>query len=256
MKRIRALDGPTPGLADYQEHAGDDGSYSSFRDHKYDEDGVCKNAYRELVSSLQDIQHGLCGYCEIDIIESDRQIEHVIPRSDPEQGRNHALDPTNMMVCCQGGARRSEQDPERRTNPVRDHRSCGGAKQALSDPDFIDPRTLPALPALMRVDNKGKIMADVRACQDASFDVNKVNKTIEILGLNVRRLQLAREKHWRALSENYQKHFDDPQVIQEAARMELLPGKDNRLPRFFTTSRSYFRPVAEKILEEAPQEWI
>lgn len=61
MKRIRALDGPTPGLADYLKHAGDDGSYRGFRDHRYEEDGVCKNAYKELVSSLQDIQHGLCG---------------------------------------------------------------------------------------------------------------------------------------------------------------------------------------------------
>ena len=112
----------------------------------------------------------------------------------------------------------------------------------------------------MRVGYDGRIRADAEACQDASFDVNK---TIEILGLNVERLRRAREKHWRALSENFQKLFDDPQIIQndpqiiqEAARMELLPGQDNRLPRFFTTSRSYFGPVAERILEEAPQEWI
>ena len=44
--------------------------------------------------------------------------------------------------------------------------------------------------------------------------------------------------------------------MKEAARMELLPREDNRLPRFFSTSRSYFGPVAERILEEAPQEWI
>ena len=250
MKRIRALDGPTPGLADYLEGDGHQANWDGFCSHH---GGAAKS---ELTGSLCSIQHGLCGYCEIDIIESDRQIEHVIPRSDPVQGRNHALDPTNMMVCCKGGTRTSEQDPERRTNPVRDHLSCGEAKQALSDPDFIDPRTLPALPALMRVGYDGRIRADAEACQNASFDVNKVNKTIEILGLNVKRLRRAREKRWRALSETWQDLFNDPQIIQEAARMELLPREDNRLPRFLTTSRSYFGPMAEKILEEAPQEWI
>lgn len=214
MKRIRALNGPTPGLADYQEHAGDDGSYRGFRDHMYEEDGVCKNAYKELVSSLQDIQHGLCGYCEIDIIEWDRQIEHVIPKSDPAQGRNHELDPTNMMVCCKGGTCQMDDDVRWDPDPVGRNPSCGQAKQALSDPQFIDPRMLPALPTLMRVRDDGKIMADAEACQDASFDVNKVNKTIKILKLNVKRLQAARKKHWRSLSENYQKHFDDPQIIQ------------------------------------------
>lgn len=257
MKRIRALDRPTPGLVNYLECESNHGSWEGFRSHQRGD------AYGELVEALCSIQHGLCGYCEIDIIESDRQIEHVIPRSDPAQGRNRALDPTNMMVCCQGGTRRSEQDPERRTNPVRDHRSCGEAKGNRVDPEFLDPRELPALPTLMRVGYDGRIRADAEACQDASFDVNKVNKTIEILRLNVKRLQAARKKHWRYLSENYQELFDDPQIIQnipqiiqEAARMELLPGKDNRLPRFFTTSRSYFGPVAEKILKEAPQEWI
>ncbi len=198
MKRIRALDGPTPGLADYLEGDGHQANWDGFCSHHRGD------AKSELTGSLCSIQHGLCGYCEIDIIESDRQIEHVIPRSDPEQGRNHALDPTNMMVCCQGGATRSEQDPERRTNPVRDHRSCGEAKENRVDPEFLDPRELPALPTLMRVGYDGRIRADAEACQDASFDVNKVNKTIEILGLNVERLRRAREKHWRALSENYQ----------------------------------------------------
>ena len=41
-----------------------------------------------------------------------------------------------------------------------------------------------------------------------------------------------------------------------AARTELSPGEDARLPRFFTTSRSYFAPLGEEILAQAPQAWI
>lgn len=256
MKRIRALNGPTPGLVNYLECESNHGSWEGFRSHQRGD------AYDELVKALWSIQHGLCGYCEINITESDRQVEHVVPQSAPVQGEVRALDAKNMMVCCKGGTRQNRDDA-RYLRPLKHNRSCGEAKGNRVDPEFLDPRELPALPTLMRVGYDGRIRADAEACQNASFDVNKVNKTIEILGLNVKRLQLAREKHWRYLSEEYQELFDDPQIIQdnpqiiqEAARMELLPGKDNRLPPFFSTSRSYFGPVAEKILEEAPQEWI
>jgi len=252
MKRIRALDGPTPGLAHYLERDGEQATWEGFRSHQ------AGDAYRELVSGLEHIQHGLCGYCEVNIIDNDRQVEHVIPQSDSAQGRAHALDPTNMMVCCKGGTLETSGDQERRMEPVRKHRSCGEAKgkRNLRDREFIDPRDLPALPSLIRVDYNGRIEADADACQKASIAVDRVENTINILGLNVKRLQRAREKHWAALSEFYQEYLDDPQVIQEAARKELLPEEDGRLPRFFSTSRSYFGPVAEEILAEAPGNWI
>ena len=248
MKRIRALDGPTPGLVDYLDCDGEQASWVGFRSHQ------AGAAYRELVTALQHIQHGLCGYCEIDIKEQDRQVEHVIPRSDRPNGLARALDATNMIACCKGGTW-STGDAERRRTPVKRNRSCGEAKQGLVDPDFVDPRVLPALPSLTRVRFDGGIMADEAACADAAIDADRVNRTIDILGLNVERLRLAREKHWRALSDNWREHYNDPQVMMEAARLELSPGDDAHLPRFFTTSRSYFTPVAEEILAEAPQAW-
>ena len=126
----------------------------------------------------------------------------------------------------------------------------------MADPDFVDPRTLPALPSLTRVRFDGEIRVDEKACAAAATDAGRVKRTIDILGLNVERLRLAREKRWRALSDNWQEHYNDPQVMMEAARLELSPGDDAHLPRFFTTSRSYFAPVAEEILAEAPQTWI
>ncbi|MYF19942.1 MAG: hypothetical protein F4218_04760 [Synechococcus sp. SB0677_bin_5] len=96
MKHIRALDGSTPGLADYRGGDGDQANWDGFCSHQ---SGAAK---RELTEALCSIQHGLCGYCEIDVIECDRQVEHVIPQNNPEQGEARALDldPTNMMVCC------------------------------------------------------------------------------------------------------------------------------------------------------------
>ncbi|OOV35153.1 hypothetical protein BV61_01345 [Candidatus Synechococcus spongiarum LMB bulk15M] len=106
----------------------------------------------------------------------------------------------------------------------------------------------------MRVNYEtGQISADAEACKDASIDVSKVEETIRILGLNVDRLKVARREHWRALS----KYLANSEDIREAARRELLPEEgSHRLKKFFSTTRSYFGPVAEEILAETPQEWI
>ena len=43
--------------------------------------------------------------------------------------------------------------------------------------------------------------------------------------------------------------------LLKAARDELLPA-NGRLRRFFTTSRSYFGPIAEQVLDEPPRAWV
>ena len=80
MKRIRPLREGTPGLAGYLELEMEDPNWNGFRDHN------TGASYRELIEALVALQHGLCGYCEFDLIELDRQIEHVVPQSDPVRG--------------------------------------------------------------------------------------------------------------------------------------------------------------------------
>lgn len=251
MKPIWKPDGPTPGLVDYLRCAGEQATYDGFRSHQ------AGDAYRKLVSALECIQHGLCGYCEIDITEQDRQVEHVIPQSDPERGQGRVLDPENMIVCCKGGTLKTP-DVARWQKPSKNNRSCGEAKGNRVDPRCIDPRDLPALPPLMQVNYEtGQISADAEACKDASIDVGRVEETIRILGLNVDRLKIARQKHFLALKDNWDQYAANPQIMQEAARMELLPEEGSHcLKKFFSTTRSYFGPVAEEILAETPQEWI
>ena len=249
MKRIQPLEEPTPGLVDHLECDGENANWDRFRSHQ---SGA---AYRELFDRLRFIQHGLCGYCEIDITENDRQVEHVIPRSDPLRGAEGALAHGNLIACCKGGTWKTDDETRRRT-PVRRNRGCGEAKENVVDPDFVDPRILPALPSLAQVRLNGKIVAKESACSGPSIDADRVNRTIAMLGLNVERLRFVQEKRWRDLNESWQEHFEDPEVMMEAARKELLPDGDNRLPRFFTTNRSYYHPLAEETLAEVPQAWI
>ena len=94
------------------------------------------------------------------------------------------------------------------------------------------------------------------ACETFGIAADKVEKTIDILGLNVERLRRAREARWNALSENWAADIGNPQVMESAARVELLPDKEYPLRRFFTTSRSYFGAYGERILDEQPRVWV
>ena len=248
MKRIRVLNSPTPGLADYLAVTGSKGDWKEFRSHRGGD------AYRELMETLVELQHGLCGYCEIRLAPSNRQIEHVVPRSSVQSGPKKALDRTNMIACCRGGERESGDPPQPR-RLVRKNRTCGQRKGNYEGANFVDPRKLPPAPSPTRVTHKGRIEADADACRAAGLSANDVRDTIELLGLNVERLRLRREAIWRGLSAAYGDYVDDAGKMRAAAREGLLPDADDRLPEFFTTARSFFNRWGEDVLARNPQ-WI
>ena len=250
MKKIRSLEGPTSGLEAYlNDGVNETKDWDGFRSH------ANGTSYAQFIKNLVELQHGLCGYCEIDINLTDRQVEHVIPQSDPKQGAKLALDYRNLIVCCKGGTLQIS-DETRRLNPVRRNRSCGEAKENKMPTKFIDPRNLPALPSVTKVIFDGRIQPDEVACERTGIAVDSVEMTIELLKLNCERLRRARENRWNVLSDNWASMIDDPKITEAAAKGELLPDRDNRLPRFFTTSRSYFGDHGEKVLSEDPMEWI
>ena len=152
------------------------------------------------------------------------------------------------------------QDMERALLPIAESKSCDQAKENRLG--ALDPRNLPAVPSLLRVRSNGEIDADDAACASTRIPADEVRKTIKILGLNVRRLRQAREKHRRDLADAVSKNLNTlggippATTLQRMARERLLPNADDALPKFFTTIRSYFGPLAERILDERPQSWI
>lgn len=254
MKPIRTLCNPTPGLDDYLAAKNPGEGWQEFRSHQGGQ------AYRELAEALDNLQHGLCGYCEIDLIDGDRQVEHVIPQSDPGCGDAKSMDPANMIACCTGGTQKNIFGPDARGDKERylnaSKSSCGEAKGSASDPTFVDPRTLPALPSLTNVQPDGLIEVNENACEAHGVSASDMEKTINRLRLNTERLRLARERRWEALSDTWSRHFDNPATMDLAARAELLPDEKGCLPRFFTTNRTYFGGYGEKILGEKPHKWI
>ena len=245
MKTIRKLNAPTPGLAEYLNAVGDNANWENFRSHN------AGAAYRELRDALIQNQHGLCAYCEIEIKEWRRQVEHVIPQS---SDRTKSLDIANMVACCLGGTR-PMRDEDHYRMPVKHNLSCGQTKGNQIDKNFLDPRILPALPSLMRVIDNGLIEADENACQRAGFFPDHVTRTIEILNLNAERLRLAREKWWNDLVDR-SGQIDDSDMMSDWIRAVLIPDENDQLDPFFTTSRCYFGPLGERVLARQPQPWI
>lgn len=248
MKRIQRLERAPAGLADYLEIEREFPSWEGFRSHR---DG---GAHRELSEALTETQRGLCGYCEIALRRDDRQVEHVVPQSDPARGRALSLDAANLIACCLGGTTKGGNG-ERRGDPKRENRSCGQAKGGIADPSFLDPREVPALPSLTRVEPDGLIFADEAACGASGFESGRVERTVEILGLNVDRLRRARRRRWESLDRRWRSYRDDEEVMTAAASEELL-SRLPETPKFFTTVRSFFGPSAESVLSEAPEDWV
>lgn len=255
MKPVKALETAPQGLTDYLRSEGNAATWDDFRDYQAGE------SYREMRERLVALQHGLCCYCEIGLLGSDRQIEHVVPRGAPDVGKAQALQPSNLAACCKGGSARSFAanglaDEDRYAQPVARNLSCGQAKADATDPDFLDPRDLPHSVPLFRVRRDGRLDPHPESCRSAGVPVAHAQWTIEILGLNVRRLRRARRKVWRKLGEHWADWLDDPNLATVAARQVLLPDEGERLAAFFTTGRTWFGPLAERVLSQRPRRWI
>ena len=96
---------------------------------------------------------------------------------------------------------------------------------------------------------------DENACHATGFSPDRMDCTLKMLNLNAERLRLAREK-WRNDLVQQSRHIDDPDKMNVWIRAVLTPDTGDQLLRFFTTSRCYFAPVSERVLEEHPQAWV
>ena len=255
MKSIRTLRDSTSGLDDYLASKSPGEGWEEFRSYQGGK------AYRELAETLETLQHGLCGYCEIDLIDRDRQIEHVIPRSDPNRGKAKSLDVANMIACCTGGTRKNIFGPDARGDEERylpsSKSSCGEAKGNASDPAFVDPRTLPALPSLTKVRFDGLIEADEDACKATGVSASDMKKTINLLGLNAERLRRVRERRWEALSDAYNRDFDNPEMMDSVVRVANFSlTKQAVYPDSLLQAVRTLAAMAKKSWRRSPREWI
>lgn len=254
MKPIREVTEPPQGLADYLDLVGDQKYWDEFRSHD------SGNALDELRETLTLNQHGLCAYCETALGPHRRQLEHVVPRSDPSRGEALELDVSNMVTCCLGLGRGAPTPAERSNSDAGPSRtgngeSCGQAKADVWWDSFLDPRNLPPAQSLLAVRADGRIEPDEGACRDTGFGLEDARRSIKTLKLNARRLLRARRSQWNDLVE-LSANVTNETSMAAWIRTVLTPDEQGRLQPFFTTSRSYFGPAGELVLAETPQHWI
>jgi len=261
MKRIAGLHAPSAGLARFHSDQNISKTWDEFGSF---EAGIAK---RELTAELTARQHGLCAYCEIDLVPNDTSVEHFVPQSDPVRGATLACDHRNLMVVCRGGSNplfgpdSLRPDPARFLPSAQNSRSCDAAKGNRSATEFLDPRALPAQPPLVQVNDDGRLEVDVTACGQVGVPETAVADHIRRLGLNVGRLRNLRAAVRAELTKAFLEFAAlPPQQTDEhliaMAESRLLPDPVGILAPFFTTTRSFFGPVAETTLSRPPQAWI
>ncbi|HEW99022.1 MAG TPA: TIGR02646 family protein [Beggiatoa sp.] len=280
MKKVKQIDtvpaSLQPFLKAYPPETRDKRDWNTFKNEEYE-------AYSELIQALTDIQHGLCAYCEINIIENDYKIEHFHPKSDISSETDWMFEITNLFAACKGGtqtngAKTRHPDQSRCLPPIKKNRSCGEAKDDnVMDEDILKPSDLPISPALFSITQKpqggivnkvkeGALKVNENACLQAGIDPKKVEATIDTFNLNCDRLCLARKTVLEKLEEDFELELADlgenpsdnqiKSVLEKMAKYNLAVNQDGTLPAFFSTIRIYFLPYAESVLAQSPQNGI
>ena len=213
----------------------------------------------DVFEALSAAQGHLCAYCEIDIERGLKgQVEHFVPEHLADETWNCALDHTNLLACCEGGARLDIPNG-RAEEPIRDTQHCGQLKGAL-DPRGVtlDPRIIPSAPSIWTfVNYSGEIGVNEGACKAAGIDAEVARRTIKQLGLDrsgLRRMRLAvLEGLDGELYDIVNTGQDLAAAIAQIAQEQFLP-KQGRLPKFWSTIRHWAGDAAEQLLTQRAEE--
>jgi uncharacterized protein (TIGR02646 family) len=236
VKKITKSDEPD-GLKVFRE-ANPQGLWDDF-----DEGNVV--SYDQLRKTLLDDQHGLCAYCEINLILNldenyprDFRVEHFHPKEDKATAKNWGLDWQNLLAVCHGG-QVSSAGIDRHTYPDV---SCDVPKQGkLLDDIIINPLLhLKNQTQLFNINSgTGELYIHHRCPPDLS---SRAANTLQedYLNLNAKRLCDFRLEQIQTIQDHLSEH-----TIETILTVFLQPNQP-----FFSTVRAYFDKAAEQHLSQ------
>ena len=174
----------------------------------------------KLKNSLEQEQHGLCGYCECDLSSTSSHIEHIAPR---ERYKHLKFTYENLIVSCDGRFLCSGK--------IRNKESCGHRKDnEYNEQLFLNPVTLSDIADFFQFDNENGAMSS-----SGFTNHQAATDTIRVLNLDAPSLRNARLKAKEILWENL-----NALPIEEAEtilRQELSIERE-----FISFLRHYFAP--------------
>jgi len=219
-----------------------------------DERQTCYKTH--ILPRLEKDQRGLCGYCEVEVTATDRQVAHFHPKSDSESGHNWHLDWNNLWLACKGGTQK-KPDTARYLEPLKQNISCDERKGAdIVDADVFSPSEIPAFPLIFKfvvdlADQSASIMPDEIALTASQMNVGRATQTIGTFNLNCRRIAQARQVVLLELekrdAEARLAGFTRQQYLEKVVAHGLSMAEN--LPRYFTLRRWFWGSAAESYLQ-------
>lgn len=189
-------------------------------------------------------QWGLCGYSELD---ADRlglgfHIEHV---ENKQQNPLRTFDYDNLIA----SAFSSADLQQVKVQGVQVFGGHAAAKQGKHQP--VD---MTRLVSPLQADSARffAYLSDGRVAPRLNLnpvDTDRAQYTIDVLNLNSPYLVSLRRAWWDELDHLFAQHQRDGWSVSHLAAVDLLP-TGNRLSRFFSLTRQFFGPVAERVLAE------
>lgn len=202
----------------------------------------CKDAYTAVIDSLHKNQFGLCAFCEVTLSDTNRQIEHFMPKSLTTASQDWTMDFSNYTLACKGNE--NKHAAWYSANPSHKANMCCGHKKGNINPVgcICNPYDLPPYP-VVRADYREEglwLVPDTEACQKANLAPELVASTLELLGLNCPNLLRRRQEAWNRLLEKIDDIFSNlPEDQQQQALQELAEDNvfahEGKLEAFYTT---------------------
>jgi uncharacterized protein (TIGR02646 family) len=233
MKKI-IKSGEPEGLRVYRE-AQPQGLWEEF------DDGNAAN-YNQVRQALFADQHGLCAYCEIDLIFNldknfprDFRVEHFHPKEDKSTNHNWELDWQNLLAVCHGG-QMIHAGKDRFSKPY----TCDVPKHdKLLDDVIINPLLmLNSQTQLFNINSRTGELYVHHRCPSAL--ISRASNTIQELNLNAVRLCNFRLEQITVIED-----FMQQSTIESLLAVFLQPNQ-----AFFSTIRAFFGQAAENHLKQ------
>lgn len=224
----------------------------------------CRGGDKELLDALTARQRNLCAFCEIELLQYERHVEHWRPKRLATPLANLAFDVVNLAASCENltKAHWFKDMASRSGNPhPGPNLSCGPAKGG-DDPQAKTPRPydveeLPVSPSVFSVSRDGTLSVNATAAASAALASDRLTATIDFLKLNCQRLKNAREAVIMTLDAQFDaltttQQLDPAAALSQIAAQQVRLGPNGSLPEFITTLRSYFGKFAEDELASIP----
>lgn len=205
-----------------------------------------QEAYKAIRTALEQNQQGLCAFCETALSDTNRQIEHFIPKMLTSPLEEWTINFENYTLACKGNENRYHADYS--DDPSHNANLTCGARKGNLDPrgTICNPYELPDEPVFHAAYQEDglKYEPDEEVCLKHNIDPKLVKSTIDHLGLNSPNLMRRRKNVWDSLlkeEEEIYKRYDNQShtELDDFKNAELSPA-EGRLPIFITLRKLFF----------------